>query len=90
MRLKNKLDKLPEDIAYVFHSNLLDRHVNRPDTSFQNSKYAEIYTSCFVEFLAYYYIRLTLKEELENDCDHVLLDDEVIESCHLDSHISEK
>ena len=83
-RRKEDLDELPDNNTNVFQRNMLDRYLDRPDREFQNGKFAVIDSQCFAEFLSFYYFQLKSKPELHNDSHPVVLDDELMETNHLD------
>ena len=63
-RRKEDLDELPEDTTDVFQRIMLDRCTDRPDSSFQNGKFAAIDLICFAEFLSCYHVQSKSKPEL--------------------------
>ena len=68
----------------VFQRNMLDRYLDRTDREFQNGKFAVIDSKCLAEFLSFYYLQSKSKPELHNDSKPVVLDDELMETNHLD------
>ena len=87
VRRKDDLDELPNDSTDVFHRNMLDCYLDRPDREFQNGKFAVIDSQCFTEFLSFYYLHSKSKPELHNDSQPVALDDELTEINHLDPQL---
>ena len=56
-----------------------DRYIDRPDSHFQNGKYAILGNLCFAEFLSYYHVESKINEILNyNDRHPVILNDEVV------------
>ena len=86
-RRKEDLDELPDNNTNVFQRNMLDRYLDRPDREFQNGKSAVIDSQCFAEFLSFYYFQLKSKPEIHNDSHSVVLDDELMETNHLDPQL---
>ena len=46
-RKKEELDEILNDSTDIFQSNMLDRYTDRPDSRFQNGKYAILEKFCF-------------------------------------------
>ena len=57
-RTHEDLSELPEDSTDIFKRNMLDRYIDRQDSTFQGGKYAEIDKLCHSEFLSSYYLIL--------------------------------
>ena len=57
---------------------MLDRCIDRPNSSFKNGKYSMLNNRCYAEFLAYYYLDISKKDE-ENDNQPIILNDELME-----------
>ena len=59
---------------------MLDRYIYRPDSHFENGKYAFLENLCFAEFLSYYYVESKInKRSNYNDRQPVVLNDEEVE-----------
>ena len=59
---------------------MLDRCTDRPDSHFQNGKYAILENLCFAEILSYYYVESKINETSDyNDSQPVLLNNELVE-----------
>ena len=43
-------------VVIYLEKNMLDKYTDRPDSHFQNGKYAILENLCFAEFLTYYYV----------------------------------
>ena len=59
---------------------MLDRYIDRPNTSFKSGKFSMLDNMCFAEFSAYYYldIKKSNRDE-ENDNQPEILNDELME-----------
>ena len=80
---KEELDELPDDSTDIFKKNMLDRYTYRPDSHFQNGKYAILENFCFAEFLSYYYVESKIDETSNyNDSQPVVLNNELVEGNH--------
>ena len=55
-RSKEEIDELPEDSLDIFKRNMIDRYIDRPNSSFLNGKYSILDSFCYAEFLAHYYL----------------------------------
>ena len=55
-RKKEEIDELPEDSIDIFQRNMIDRYIDRPNSSFLNGKYRILDYLCYAEFLAHYYL----------------------------------
>ena len=86
-RGKEDLDELPDNSTDVLQRNMLDCYLDRPNREFQNGKFAVIDSQCFAEFLFFYYLQSKLRPELHNESQPALLDDELMETNHLDPHL---
>ena len=84
-RRKEDLHKLPLGSTDVIQHNILDRYIDRPGLIFHNSRFAAIDLLCLAEFLSYYYVQSRFKPESQNDCQLVVLDDELMETKYFDS-----
>ena len=84
-RRKEDLHKLPLGSTDVIQHNILDRYIDRPDLIFHNSRFAAIDLLCLAEFLSNYYVQSRFKPESQNDCQLVVLDDELMETKYFDS-----
>ena len=73
-RKKEELDEPPDDSTDIFQRNMLDRYTDRPDSHFQNGKYAILENLCFAEFISYYYVESKINETSNyNDSQPVVL-----------------
>ena len=62
---------------------MLDRYTDRPDSHFQNRKYAILENLFFAVFLSFYYVESKINETSNyNDSQPVVLNDEVVELNH--------
>ena len=59
---KEELNELPDDSTDIFQRNILDRYTNRPDSHFQNGKYAALENLYLAEFLSSYYVESKINE----------------------------
>ena len=75
-KTEEQLSELPDDSSDIFKHNMLDRYLDRPNTSFKNGKYSVMNNMCYPEFLAYYYLDPSKKDQ-ENDNQPVVLSDEL-------------
>ena len=66
---------------------MLDRYIDRPGHSFHGGKFAYMHSLCFAEFLSYYYVQ-SKTAKIENDCQPVVLNDELMEANHADSQFA--
>ena len=58
---------------------MLDKYTDRPDSHFQNGKYAILENLCFAEFLSYYYVESKIDETSDyNDSQPVVLNNELV------------
>ena len=64
---KCQIDELPEDSTEIFHRNMLDKYLDRPNESFKNGMYREISNTCFSEFLSLFHAKSRTTKDLEND-----------------------
>ena len=80
---KEEIHELPEDSTDIFQRNMLDRYIDRPDKNFMAGRYSAIDAMCFAEFLSYYYIAPKSVKDKESGCQPVVLDDELMESNHV-------
>jgi len=53
---------LPEDSTAIFKRNIVDRYCDRPNTTFANGRYSILDGFCYSEFLRYYSLKVTNKE----------------------------
>jgi len=59
---EKELKYLPEDSTAVFKRNMIDRYCDRPNITFANSRHSMLDGFCYSEFLRYYSIKRTNKE----------------------------
>ena len=57
-----ELDELLDNSSDTFQKTMLDRYTDRPDSHFQNGKYAILENLCFAEFLSYHYVESKINE----------------------------
>ena len=74
---EDEIFELPEDSNKVFKQNIVDRSINRLNTTSSGGKFAVLDTLCFAEFSRYYYLPSNPKYK-ENDYQPEELDDESI------------
>ena len=88
-KTEEELSELPHDCIYIFKNNMLDRYIDRPNTSFKNGKYRILDNICYVEFLAYYYLDIKSNKDEVNDNQPIVLNNDLMEEnstesdCHL-------
>ena len=71
---EDEIFALPEDSNIIFKRNVVDRHIDRLNTTSSGGKFSVLDTLCFAEFSRYYYLPSNPKykendyqtEELEN------------------------
>ena len=82
-RKKEELDELPDDGTDIFQKIMLDRYTDRPDSHFQNGKYAILENLCFAEFLSYCYVESKINETSDyNDSQPIVLNNQLVEGNH--------
>ena len=86
---KDKIDDLPSDSTDIFQQNMLDRYVDRPDEQFQNGNFKVIDEMCYAEFLSLYYVP-SKPSNAEDDCQPVILNDDLLELNHRGSNFPKK
>ena len=84
-RRKEDLYKLPLRSTGVIQRNILNRYIDRPDLIFHNSKFAAIDLLRLAEFLSYCCVQSRFKPRSQNDCQIVVLDDELMKTKYFDS-----
>ena len=77
---KCQIDELPKDITEILQRNTLERYIDLPDEGFKNGMHKEISNMCFSEFLSLFYPKSRTTKDLENECQPVILDDELFET----------
>ena len=83
MKTKDELSKMSEDSSDAFKRNMLDRYIDRPNKTFLDGKYEMCDNFCLAQFWANY--RVESKDnydEIVNDCQPVVLNENVIEENH--------
>ena len=80
-RTEEELGQLPADSTDVFKRNMLDRYMDRPNSSFKGGTFSVVDKMCFAEFSAYYYLP-SQKDVIENDNQPEVLEDQVVEENH--------
>ena len=63
---EDEIFELPEDSNKIFKRNVVDRYIDRPNTTSFGGKFAVLDTLCFAEFSRYYYLPSDPKYK-END-----------------------
>ena len=79
---KCQIDELLEDSTKIFLRNALERYVDRPDKGLNNGIHKEISNMCLSDLFSLFYSRSRTIKDLENDCQPVILDDELSETHH--------
>ena len=81
-RSKEEIDELPEDSIDIFKRNMIDRYVDRPNSSFLNGKYSILDRFCYAEFLAHYYLLPKTSNDSVNDSQPTVLEELLLEINH--------
>ena len=89
-RKKDETDELSDDSTDIFQRIMLDRYIDRSNEHFKNGQYRQIDQLCFAEFLSLYYILPKTAQISENDCQPVVLNDELMELNHDESRYPDK
>ena len=55
-RSKEELEELPLDSVDIFKKNMIDRYLDRPNSTFSKGKYSILDSFCYAEFIAHYYL----------------------------------
>ena len=86
---KDEIDELPDDNTDIFQRTMLDRYIDSPNEHFKNGRYRQIDQLCFAEFLSLYHVLPKTTQSSENDCQPVVLSDELtkLNSRYLDIQI---
>ena len=79
---KEELHDLPEDSIDVFKRNMIDRYMERPNSSFANRKYRIIDSFCYANFLAHYYLLPKISDDIINDNQPTVLEESLVEDNH--------
>jgi len=58
-----EISNMDENDTNVFRKNMLDRYINRLNTTFKSGRYAAMDALCYAQFLAKYYLESKNKEE---------------------------
>ena len=82
---KDEIDELPDDSTDIYQRNILDRYIDHPNEHFKNGGYKQIDQLCFADFLSLYYVLPKTTQISENDCQPVVLNDELMELNHRQS-----
>ena len=77
-KTEEEILNMADDETNVFKRNMLDRYIDRPNSSFKNGKFAIIDSICYAEFLRNYTLDKKPNENDENDYQPQVLE-EVIE-----------
>ena len=64
---EDEIFELPEDSNKILKRNVVDRYIDRPNTTSCGGKFEVLETLCFAEFSRYYYLPANSKYK-ENDC----------------------
>ena len=78
-RKKVEIDELTHDSTSIFQRNMLDYYLDRPNKTFKSGQYQTIDQICFAEFSSLYYTDLKPSESTENECQQIVLNDQIIE-----------
>ena len=84
---KEEIEELPEDSEDLFKRNMLNRYVDRPNTTFKGGKYSQFDSMCYATFSANYTLDTRKTGNEENDWQPVVLDDNVNELNHADQSL---
>ena len=76
---QEELAELPEDSIDVFKENMLDRYLDRPNSTFMNGKYKSVDKMCYAFFLANYYVDAKSNVNEINDAIPSVLTDHLME-----------
>ena len=79
---EEEINELPSESTDIFKRNMLDRYLDRPDSTFKNSKFQILDQFCFADFLAHYYIVPGKNLESENDNQPEIFQEIIIEENH--------
>ena len=66
-KTEEEILNLADDETNVFKRNMLDRYLDRPNTSFKNGKFSMIDSICYAEFLKNYTVDKKPNENDENE-----------------------
>ena len=69
---KYEIDELADNNTDIFQHNMLERYIGRPNDHFK------IDLLCSAEFVSFYYILPKMMQISENDCQRVVLNDEIM------------
>ena len=62
-------------VQIFFKRNMLDRYIDRPNSTFKGGKYSVIDQLCFSQFLSHYYLVAKPQDDANDSQPQVLLDD---------------
>ena len=77
---EEEIAQLPEESTDVFKKNMIDRYIDRPNSSVDGGKYSVLENFCYAEFLRYYYVKARPNDE--NDYQPQELKDDIVEKNH--------
>ena len=78
-RSEEEIRELPDDSTDIYKRNMLDRYMDRPNSSFRNGKFLMIDKLCYAEFLSHYYVKPKPKDGEENDNQPEVLDGDTMD-----------
>ena len=87
---KGKINKLLDNNTNVLQLNMLDKYIDHQNEHFKNGRYRQIYQLCLAELLCISYVFLKTAQIAKNDCQPVVLNDELLELTHPESRFSDK
>ena len=77
---QSEIAELPEDSVDIFKTNMLDRYLDRPNSTFMGGRYRNVDKMCYAFFVAYYYAASRLNDgEGNNDTIPNVLNDDLLE-----------
>ena len=79
-RSEEEIKELPEDSTDIYKRNMIDRYLDRPNSSFQKGKYAQIDKMCYAQFFSHYYLKPKPNADEDNDNQPEVLSEEVMDA----------
>ena len=81
-----------EDIVDIFKRNMIDRYVDRPNSTFSKGKCSILDSFCYAEFISHYYLLPKNPNDDTNDNQPTILQELLLEvnhtACKLPKHYS--
>ena len=74
-RTQEEVLNMPEDSTNIFKRNMLDRYIDRPNSTYAKGKYAVVDNICYAEFLSNYLIDTKANSDQINDSQPEILDE---------------